>query len=150
MSVYTYPAIFLEEPEGGYSIMFQSSLIGGGTQGDTIEEGMEMAMEVLALAIDIFKEDGKKLPKPEKLSVEETIKELDLENQGYKGFINYVSVDYESYAKEHFRKSIKKTVTIPKRLDTKAKKLGLNFSQILQEGLIKAIKKKEKAMKKVG
>lgn len=150
MSVYTYPAIFLEEPEGGYSIMFQNSLIGGGTQGATIEEGMEMAMELLAIALEMFFEENKKLPKPEKLSVEDTIKKLGLEDQGYKGFINYVSVDYESYAKEHFQKSIKKTVTIPKRLDTKAKKLGLNFSQILQEGLTKAIKKKEKAMKKVG
>ena len=149
MSVYTYPAIFLEEPEGGYSIMFQNSLIGGGTCGDTIEEGMAMAMEVLALAIDIHKEEGKELPKPEKLSVEKTIKELELENQGYKGFINYVSVDYESYAKEHFEKCIKKTVTIPKRLNEKAKRLGLNFSKILQEALNQEIRKKEREMKKV-
>ena len=150
MAVYTYPAIFLEEPEGGYSIMFQKSLIGGGTCGNTIEEGMEMAIEVLALALEGFIENGEELPKPEKLSVEEKIKELDLENQGYKGFINYVSVDYESYAKEHFQKSTKKTLSIPRSLDIKAKQLGLNFSQILREGLEKAIKKKEKEMKKVG
>ena len=62
MSVYTYPAIFLEEPEGGYSIMFQNSLIGGGTQGATIEEGMEMAMELLAIALEMFFEENKKLP----------------------------------------------------------------------------------------
>lgn len=140
MAVYTYPAIFLEEPEGGYSIMFQSSLIGGGTCGKTIEEGMEMAMEVLALAVEDFVETGKKLPEPEELSVEDKIKELDLEGQGYKGFVNYVSVDYESYSKEHFQKSIKKTLSIPQILDIKAKKLGLNFSKILREGLEKEIK----------
>ena len=150
MSVYTYPAIFLEEPEGGYSIMFQSSLIGGGTQGATISEGMEKAMELLAIALEMFFEEGKKLPKPEELDVDKKIKELELENQGYTGFINYVSVDYESYVKEHFKKSVKKTLTIPSGLNTKAKNLGLNFSKILQDGLIREIKKREKKMKKVG
>ncbi len=79
--------------------------------------------------------------------MKKNMKGLGLENEGYKGFINYVSVDYESYSKEHFHKSVKKTLSIPRLLDKKAKNLGLNFSQILQEGLTRAIKKKGKREK---
>ena len=150
MAVYTYPACFLEEPEGGYSIIFQDSLFGAATQGDTIEEGMEMAMECLALVLEEFIEEGKEPPKPEKMSVQNVLKDLGFESEEYGGFINYVSVDYESYSKEHFQKSVKKTLSIPQLLDKKAKDFGLNFSQILRDALEKEIKKKEKEIKKVG
>ena len=150
MAVYTYPACFLEEPEGGYSIIFQDSLFGAATQGDTIEEGMEMAMDCLALVLEEFIEEGKEPPKPEKMSVQNVLKDLGFESEEYGGFINYVSVDYESYSKEHFQKSIKKTLSIPQLLDKKAKDFGLNFSQILRDALEKEIKKKEKEIKKVG
>lgn len=150
MSVYTYPACFFEEEDGGYTVIFQESLFGVATQGKNIEEAMEMAMDCLALVLEDFIEEGKKPPKPEKMDMEKVMKDLGLENEDYKGFINYVSLDYDSYAKEHLQKSTKKTLTIPKSLDIKAKQLGLNFSQILREGLEKAIKKKEKEIKKVG
>lgn len=150
MSVYTYPACFFEEEDGGYTVIFQDSLFGVATQGKNIEEAMEMAMDCLALVLEDFIEEGKKPPKPEKMDMEKVMKDLGLENEDYKGFINYVSLDYDSYAKEHLQKSTKKTLTIPKSLDIKAKQLGLNFSQILREGLEKAIKKKEKEIKKVG
>lgn len=150
MSVYTYPACFFEEENGGYTVIFQDSLFGAATQGDTLEEAMAMAMDCLALVLEDFIEEGKKPPKPEKMDMEKVMKDLGLENEDYKGFINYVSLDYDSYAKEHLQKSTKKTLTIPKSLDIKAKQLGLNFSQILREGLEKAIKKKEKEIKKVG
>ncbi len=150
MSVYTYPACFFEEENGGYTVIFQDSLYGAATQGKNIEEAMEMAMDCLALVLEDFIEEGKKPPKPEKMDMDKVMKGLGFEDETYKGFINYVSLDYDSYAKEHLQKSIKKTVSIPIGLDKKAKQLGLNFSQILREGLEKAIKKKEKQMKKVG
>ena len=147
MAVYTYPACFLEEPDGRYSVIFQRSL-GGTTCGNTIEEAMEKAMECMSLVIESYLNDGEQLPKPEEMNVDKIIKDLKLENQGFKGFINYVSIDYDSYAKENLEKSVKKTLTIPRSMDIRAKKLGLNFSKILQEGLAKAIKKKEKEIKK--
>ena len=154
MSVYTYPACFFEEEDGGYTVIFQDSLYGAATQGKNIGDSMKMAMDCLALVLDDFIEEGKKPPEPEELDMKKVMKGLGLEDEEYKGFINYVSVDYESYSKEHFRKSVKKTLSIPQLLDKKAKELGLNFSQILQEALEKEIKKKEKkkekAMKKVG
>ena len=46
-----------------------------------------------------------------------------------------VSVDVEAYAKEHFEKSVKKTLTIPIWLNNAAIEKGINFSQVLQEAL---------------
>ena len=46
-----------------------------------------------------------------------------------------VSVDVASYAKEHFEKSVKKTLTIPAWLNSAALEKGINFSQVLQDAL---------------
>ena len=46
-----------------------------------------------------------------------------------------VSVDVDAYAKEHFEKSVKKTLTIPAWLNNAALEKGINFSQVLQDAL---------------
>lgn len=51
-----------------------------------------------------------------------------------------VSVDVPAYAKEHFERSVKKTLTIPAWLNKAALEQGINFSQVLQEALIAKIK----------
>lgn len=50
-----------------------------------------------------------------------------------------VSVDVDSYAKEHFNKSVRKTLTIPAWLNTAALEQGINFSQTLQEALLSKV-----------
>ncbi len=50
--------------------------------------------------------------------------------------VNMVSVDVAAYAKQHFEKSVRKTLTIPAWLNNAALEMGLNFSQILQEALL--------------
>ena len=47
-----------------------------------------------------------------------------------------ISVDVEAYAKKHFKKSVKKTLTIPAWLNEKALEQNINFSQVLQEALL--------------
>lgn len=51
-------------------------------------------------------------------------------------FINLVSVNVNAYAKEHFEKSVKKTLTIPTWLNELAIEQNINFSQVLQEALL--------------
>jgi len=46
-----------------------------------------------------------------------------------------VSVDVKAYAREHFEKSVKKTLTIPAWLNALALEQNINFSQVLQEAL---------------
>ena len=61
-------------------------------------------------------------------------KELDTDTGEY--FVNLVTVDVEEYAKTHFNKSVKKTLSIPEWLNREAINKKINFSQVLQEALI--------------
>lgn len=70
------------------------------------------------------------------LSVEAQLKEFYEDSPIPSYFINMVSVDVEAYAKEHFEKSVKKTLSIPAWLNKAALEQGINFSQTLQEALL--------------
>ena len=50
-----------------------------------------------------------------------------------------ISVDVDSYAKKYFEKAVKKTLTIPSWLNKAAMEKNINFSQVLQEALLKKI-----------
>ena len=116
-----YPACFFNENDG-YSVVFPD-LNWLATQGDTFEEAMEMAVECLAGYLHTCQMDGDTVPKPSKLSdihPEEVAKELDPEAPLCESFVNMVSVDVALYAKEHFEKSVKKTLTIPAWLNKAA------------------------------
>ena len=54
-------------------------------------------------------------------------------------FVNLVSVDVEEYAKTHFNKAVKKTLSIPQWLNDKATAQKINFSKVLQTALIKEL-----------
>lgn len=60
----------------------------------------------------------------------------ELEFESKETFVNIIVVDVEAYAKEHFDKSVRKTLTIPAWLNTVALEMNLNFSQVLQEALL--------------
>ncbi len=62
--------------------------------------------------------------------------DLSAEYDDYvEAFVNIITVDVEEYAKIHFEKSIKKTLTIPLWLNNMAVNKDINFSQILQSAL---------------
>jgi len=131
-----YPACFFYENDS-YSVVFPD-LNWLATQGDTFQEAMEMAVDCLAGYLHTCKMDGDDIPKPSKISdidPEAVAKEIDPESPMCEAFVNMVSVDVDSYAKEHFEKSVKKTLTIPVWLNTAALEQNINFSQTLQEAL---------------
>ena len=51
-------------------------------------------------------------------------------------FVTMVSVDVTEYAREHFERSVRKTLTIPAWLNKAAQEKHINFSQTLQEALL--------------
>lgn len=59
--------------------------------------------------------------------------ELEVSMDG--AFVNIITVDVEEYAKTHFEKAVKKTLTIPAWLNTAALEQNINFSQVLQDAL---------------
>ncbi len=131
-----YPACFFYE-NGSYSVIFPD-LNWLATQGDTFEEAMEMAIDCLAGYLHTCQMDGDSIPKPSKLSdIDPAVvaKELDPEAPVCESFVNMVSVDVAEYAKVHFEKSVKKTLTIPAWLNKAALEQNINFSQVLQDAL---------------
>lgn len=105
-----YPACFFHE-DNGYSVVFPD-LNWLSTCGDTLEESMEMAVECLVGYLHTFQMDDDNIPKPSELTdidPQAVAKELDPDAPMCESFVNMVSVDVASYAKEHFEKSVKKT-----------------------------------------
>lgn len=130
-----YPAIFYKEKDG-YSVIFPD-LNYLSTCGENLNDAMEMAIDCLAGYLYTAKLDDDKLPTPSKI---DDIHPIDIADtirfDGKDSFINLISVDLEDYAKTHFNKSVKKTLTIPEWLNREATKKNINFSKVLQEALI--------------
>lgn len=129
MAKYVYPAIFSPEKEGGYSVYFPD-LEGCYTCGDDLQDALFMANDVLAFVLYDYEKDGTKIPAPSKA---EDVKREDGE------FVNYVACDTLEYARMHDNKAVKKTLTIPQWLNDAALKADINFSQVLQEALMKKV-----------
>lgn len=131
-----YPACFYKEDDG-YSVIFPD-LNYLATQGDSFEDAMEMAVECLASYLYIAQRDGGDVPAPSSLVNIDPVavaKELDPDLPVGEAIVNLVSVDVAEYAKKHFEKSVKKTLSIPAWLNEAAVAQGVNFSQVLQRAL---------------
>ncbi len=132
-----YPACFFQD-EDGFSVIFPD-LNWLSTCGETLEEAMRMAVDCLAGYLYTEEKFGNPIPVPSKtedINIEDIAYELDPDTVNVTGFVNMVSVDVPSYAKEHFEKSVKKTLSIPAWLNKAALEQNINFSQVLQDALI--------------
>lgn len=127
-----YPAIFKQE-DIGYSVVIPD-LLGCCTQGDTLEEAIEMAEDAALGWLLTALEENEDIPKASK------IKDIDLESEDE--FVSLL-LDLSAYSEKYSsRKSVKKTLTIPFWLNERAEKLKVNFSKTLQDALIlKVIKR---------
>ena len=120
-------------------LSFSQILTGLPPRAIRLQEAMGMAIDCLAGYIHTCKRDNEPLPEPSGLSDIDPLaiaKELDPDSPPCESFVNMVSVDVEAYAKEHFEKSVKKTLSIPAWLNKAALEQGINFSQTLQEALL--------------
>ncbi len=134
-----YPACFFKD-DTGYSVVFPD-LNWLATSGNTEADAMNMAVECLAGYLYSLKNDGEQFPHASSMSdvsLEFVAKELDADTKG--AFVNMVTVDVTEYAREHFEKSVRKTLTIPYWLNIAAQKKNINFSQTLQEALLEKIR----------
>lgn len=123
MSKHFYPAVFTKE-ETGYSVRFPD-LEGCFTEGDTIEEAYDMAVEAMGLYLK-QSEGVFSFPKAQdvnniKTSANETVVLIEF--------------DELEYMKKHNSRAVKKTLSIPQWLNTLAEQNNVNFSQVLQNAL---------------
>jgi hypothetical protein len=133
-----YPACFIKE-DAGYSVIFPD-LNSLSTCGHTLDESFNMAVDCLAGYLYWLQKDGELAPAAspiEKINVTALAKELEVSPDN--AFVNIVTVDVAEYAKVHFEKSVKKTLTIPAWLNERALAMNINFSQVLQEALLNKI-----------
>jgi len=124
MAKYIYPAVFRKEGEM-YSVDFPD-LECCYTQGDTLQEALEMAEDVLCLTLYRLEEEGSPVPTPSDL------REIALDEVS---FASLVSCDTLEYRQLYDNKAVKKTLTIPSWLNTMSERQGVNFSTVLQNAL---------------
>ncbi len=126
MSNYIYPAVFTLEDDGLYSINFPD-FEACFTQGSDIEDGLEMAKDILSITICDMEDDKKPIPKASN--------PLDVAHDN-NSFVTLVTVNTLEYRKVYSGKAVKKTLTIPMWLNVAAEKEDINFSKTLQNALI--------------
>ena len=134
----TYPACFFKE-DTGYSVIFPD-LNYLATCGENLEDALEMAVECLAGHLYTLGKDNQTAPKAssrDDIHLEQVAETLEISPA--QGFVNLISVDVQAYAKAHFEKSVKKTLTIPSWMNERATAMGINFSQVLQDALMARI-----------
>jgi len=138
-----YPACFYKD-EDGYSVVFPDLEDGFlGTCGENLEEAIAMAVDCLAGYIHLSWELNDEVPPASpisKIDVKEVSRNAFDSEDYEEAFVNMISVDVKAYAKEHFEKSVKKTLTIPSWLNDLALERNINFSQVLQEALLTKIR----------
>ena len=122
---YVYPAIFKKEDDGGFFIHFPD-LESCYTSGENLQDGIEMAEDVLCLMLYDMEIDGVDIPAPS------NIKEIKARHDDLVTLIKCDTMEYRTF---HNNKAVKKTLSIPGWLNKEAVAKGVNFSATLQEAL---------------
>lgn len=121
---YVYPVLFTRENDI-YNVSVPD-LPGCFTFGETLPEAIEMARDAICMWLCDAEDKGENIPKASLITNLSPQKD---------SFYNLIDADTLEYRKEHDNKAVKKTLTIPSWLNAKAEKEGVNFSQVLQDGL---------------
>ena len=142
-----YPVLFYEENNESYSVFvpdLQRELnTNASTCGSNLEEAMTMAEELIAGIILDEMEQNNRIPigsKIDEISFKDLEKNLDMDNWDYKSkFKTYILVDVNKYAHKWGQELVKKTVNIPRWINSKAESMKINFSKTLEEALLQKI-----------
>ena len=123
-----YPAIFHKEGEGFWVSFpdFPECF----TEGDNMELAYSMAVDALGLAITSRKKENQLIPRA---SQPDAVDVTD-------GTLVVIEFDMLEYCKKHNSRAVKKTLSIPEWLNEEAIRMGVNFSQVLQEALMLKLK----------
>lgn len=123
-SKYVYPAIFSYEPGQEIAVAFPDLNVA--TSGINDMDALNSARELLGLVMFGLEEDGEEIPAPTPLS------EV-YPNENERAVL--IDVFMPSVRMDGVSRSVNRTVTLPAWMDASAKKLGVNFSQVLQDAL---------------
>ena len=126
---YIFPAFFCYYESGKIGVVFPN-LPGCVSQGDDEADAARMAKEALTFHLWGMEEDGDEIPNPT------SAKDLKVDpNQ----VIVLVEAFMPPFRERMNNKAVTKAVTVPRWLDIEAKAEGLNYSQVLQDGLMERL-----------
>ena len=131
MAKYIYPAVF-EKEDDQYSISFPD-LPNCFTQGEDLQDALEMAQDALCLVLYHMEKEGKEIP------AATDIKKIEVSDNAFVTLIDCDTFEYEKFYKS---KAVKKTLTIPEWLNDMAVKENINFSNVLQNALMEQLNAK--------
>lgn len=106
------------------------------TEGDSIEDAIAMARDIIGLTVIGMEDDNKEIPEPS--SPEEAYEKAAADTEIIdftKGFLTYVDVDFTAYRKQLDNRMVRRNVTLPAWLNYKAEQANLNVSKFLQDAL---------------
>lgn len=141
-----YPVCIFQTKEE--YMAFVPDLDTNNTYGKTLEEALYMAQDLIATYIledldDVGKNEIPKQSNIEDIDIKKVQKYWEIEDKDIiSSFKTLVLVDLDEFAQKWSNKSVRKNLTIPQWLNTKAESLNINFSQVLQEALMQKIYKK--------
>lgn len=125
---YFYPAIFIYDPDSEIAVDFPD--LGVATSGISEEDALLSARELLGIVMFGLEEDNEPIPDPTPLS-----SILTKENER----VILIDAYMPSVRLAQENKSVSRTVTLPAWLNAAALEKNINFSQLLQEALKKAL-----------
>lgn len=126
MSKHVYPAKLIND-DGHVMIEFPN-IPNCFTEGDTLTEALELAEDALCMVLCDMEDRAQELPVPSDIG-------SIVCEQGE--VLALVKADTVAYRKRTNGKAVKKTLTIPAWLNEAAERSNVNYSQILQDALIR-------------
>ena len=125
---YFYPAVFTYEPEQEIAVVFPD--LDCATSGVNEDDALLSARELLGCILCGLEEDGETIPTPTPL--------YDIKIQSNERVV-LVDVYMPSVRERANNRSVNRTVTLPAWLNAAALERNINFSQVLQDALMKKV-----------
>ena len=122
---YIYPAIFHQNDDSTYTVIFPD-LPGCITEGKNLADAIYMARDAMAGWIDSMLKNNDSINPPSNV---ESIKVADNE------FVNLIDADLKKQRRLWDNQAVKRTLSLPKWLDSMAIDAQLSLSKVLQEAL---------------
>lgn len=129
---YRYPAIFSYEKDGVHIVF--PDLPGCVTFGSDEEEAVRMAREALTLHLYGMEQDEEEIPRPSSMKMLAEQEEL----QKNEMFI-LIEAFMPAFREKQSKRFVKKTLSVPYWMNVEAERIGLNFSQTLQNAILQKL-----------
>lgn len=125
-----YPAIF-HKTDDKVSYFVEIPDLDVMTQGTSLENAIEMARERICIAVIELQKSGAAIPSASEIG--------NIKTDDKSAIVSLVDANIDAYKRRMESRCIRKNCTIPIWLNEEAEKAGINFSNVLQQGLKTAL-----------